>query len=103
MLTVLWLVLAALVIARMRLYFRDRIPKQDDDLDRQIYRLNHVVATAREMDAYQEFLAMAQACQATAWPSSMVGTASADAPGLATRTRSPTIIPHLTVASRNPL
>jgi hypothetical protein len=60
MLTVLWLVLAALVIARMTLYFRDRIPTQDNDLDRQIYRLNHVVATAREMDAYREIRAMAQ-------------------------------------------
>ena len=41
MLTVLWLVLAALVIARMTLYFRDRIAKQDDNLDQQIYRLPH--------------------------------------------------------------
>ena len=51
MLTVLWLVLAALVIARMTLHFRDRIPKHDDNLDRQIYRLNHEASTAREMDA----------------------------------------------------
>ena len=72
MLTVLWLALAALVIARMTLYFRDRIPKQDDNLDRQIYRLNQVVATAREMDAYREILAMAPARQATALPSSLV-------------------------------
>lgn len=60
MLTVLWLMLAALVIAKVALYLRDRIPKQDSNVDRQIHRLNHVVATAREMDAYREIRAMAQ-------------------------------------------
>jgi hypothetical protein len=39
---------------------RNRIPKQDHNLARQIYRLNHVVATAREMDAHREIRAMAQ-------------------------------------------
>jgi hypothetical protein len=60
MLTVLWLVLAALVIAKLALYLRNRVAKQDHNLARQIYRLNHVVATAREMDAYREIRAMAQ-------------------------------------------
>jgi hypothetical protein len=60
MLTVLWLVLAALVLAKVALYLRNRAPKQDHNLDRQIYRLNHVVATAREMDAYREIRALAQ-------------------------------------------
>jgi hypothetical protein len=72
MLTVLWLVLAALVIAKLALYLRNRVAKQDHNLARQIYRLNHVVATAREMDAYREILAMAPARQATALPSSLV-------------------------------
>ena len=60
MLTVLWLLLAALVLAKVALYLRKRAPKQDHNLDRQIYRLNHVVATAKEMDAYREIRAMAQ-------------------------------------------
>lgn len=60
MLTVLWLLLAALVLAKVALYLRNRAPKQDHNLDRQIYRLNHVVATAKEMDAYREIRAMAQ-------------------------------------------
>ena len=60
MLTVLWLMLAALVIAKVALYLWDRIPKQDPNVDRQIHRLNDVVATAREMDAYREIRAMAQ-------------------------------------------
>jgi hypothetical protein len=60
MLTVLWLVLEALVMAKLVHYLRNRIPKQDHNLARQIYRLNHVVATAREMDAHREIRAMAQ-------------------------------------------
>ena len=60
MLTVLWLLLAALVLAKVALYLRNRALKRDHNLDRQIYRLNHVVATAREMDAYREIRAMAQ-------------------------------------------
>ena len=92
MLSVLWLVLAALVIARMTLHFRDRIPKHDDNLDRQIYRLNHVASTAREMDAYREIRAMGLARHATALPVSLVGVANADVPGLATRTKSPTAV-----------
>ena len=42
MLTVVWLLLAALVIAKVALYRRNRIPKPDHNLDRQIYKLNQV-------------------------------------------------------------
>ena len=60
MLTVLWLVLAALVLAKVALYLRGRIPKKYRNIDQQIDRLNHVVKTAREMDAYLEIRAIAE-------------------------------------------
>ena len=58
MLTLVWLLLAALVIAKAALYRRNRIPKPDHNLDRQIYRLNQVVAMAREDQVYREIRAM---------------------------------------------
>jgi hypothetical protein len=47
MLTVLWLLLAALVIAKVALYCHNRIPKDDHQLKQQIYRLRHAVAMAK--------------------------------------------------------
>jgi hypothetical protein len=60
MLTILWFMLAALIIAKAALHMRDWVPKKDCDLDQQIYRLKQVVATARELDTYWEIRAMAQ-------------------------------------------
>jgi hypothetical protein len=60
MLAILWLMLAALIMAKAALYLRGRIPKQYRNIDQQIDRLNHVVKTAREMDAYLEIRAIAE-------------------------------------------
>ena len=59
MLTVLWLLLAALVIARVVLYCRTEVP-DERALNRQIYRLQQVVAAAREDEAFREMLAIAR-------------------------------------------
>ena len=58
MLNVLWLLLAVLVIAKVALYKRNRIPKPDHNLDRQIYRLNQVVAMAHDNQVYREIRAI---------------------------------------------
>jgi hypothetical protein len=58
MLTFLWLLLAALVIAKVAHYRRSRVPKLDHNLDRQIYRLNQMVAMAREDQVYRDIRAM---------------------------------------------
>jgi hypothetical protein len=60
MLTALWLVLAALVVARVALYCRREAPPDERPLNRQIYKLQQVVAMAKEDEVFRELLAIAR-------------------------------------------
>ena len=60
MLTALWLVLAALVVAKVALYCRREAPPDEGALNRQIYKLQQVVALAREDKTFREMLAIAR-------------------------------------------
>ena len=51
MLTALWLVLVALVVAKVALHFGREAPADEYALDRQIYKLYQVVALAKEDEA----------------------------------------------------
>ena len=62
MLTTLWLVLATLVASKAVLWWRNRALnyEQVHALDRQIYRLHHVLALAKEDEAFREMRAKAR-------------------------------------------
>ena len=60
MLTALWLVLVALVVAKAALYCRWEAPPDECALNRQIYKLQQVVVLANEDEAFREILAIAR-------------------------------------------
>ena len=60
MLTALWLVVAALVVAEVMVHYPREVSPDERALDRQIYKLQQVVALAKEDEFFRELLAIAR-------------------------------------------